>query len=562
MNLKKYLTRERAQWLLVGEPFWSLWGGLIFSTVIMSAIVAWTLQPLETRINEIVNTNVQNTLLNQLAERSYAHATCDATSASNDLLNCISIVGIEDADFREVFKQTSPLNPAALGRLFDAMLKAPPKVVAIDLDMAPTSNEDWPARERLLKSLQELAKVTLLVMVCPQAYSGPAPGELDRAWVTRFGTEVEFASPNLSENGLYFDGAQPLKTLGMVSAALAKLPNDKPRHAGKVDWHAACLKLVNAEAIEPDWQLIHPAAVDVIGFSGAVRTPEKLAGRIVFVGGKWGVNDQFRLLGQAEPVFGVNLHAWVAATELMPLIVPPHSANLILDLFIGIIFGGIFTFIWGRIVTIDRKTPRTENDHACRTLLYVAFLLIAVGLPICWVIGAAYAAKTGVMLGAAGMILSAAADSFLSAHEIHHGASSQGGGDQSGDKLLCGALLSNLAYNLPRVVLFFFSALLGLVLFYYGQSVAVCGAMGILAGAVFGIADLHSHAPATPPDKESWFDLTVRLIWKMLQLAALVWAVLTQFDMAAIVLLVTFLIFWSATYCAGMFFPVFRELRR
>lgn len=555
MKSKKCLSCERIQRLLIGEPFWSLWGGHIFATVIMSAIVAWTLQPLETRINEIVNTNVQNTLLKQLAERSYTTVACDGTNAKKDLLNCISIVGIEDTDFREVFKQNSPLNPDALGQLFDAMRKAPPQVVAVDLDMAPASVEDWPARERLLTSLQALAKVTRLVMVCPQGYSGPEPGALDRAWVTRFGPEVEFASPNLSENGLYFDRAPPLKTLGMVSTVLAKLPDHQPTHVGKVDWHAACLQLINADAGEPDWQLIHPAAVDVTGFSNAVRTPEKLTGRIVFVGGKWGVNDQFRLLGQAEPVFGVNLHAWVAATELMPLIVPPDSANLILDLLIGIIFGGLFAWIWAQIEKINGRKMRRPHDHAKRSLLYVAFLLAAVGLPIGWVIAAAKAAKTGVMLGAAGMILSAAADSFLSAHEKHLENSSHEAGGFAKNGFLRTVL--------SRMVLLGFAVLLGLVLFFGGESVAVCVATGLLAGAVFGMVDLLSHTPAVPPSKEfeeSFFDLGVRLVWKMLQMAALGWAVATEFDMAANALLMSFLICWTITYRVGKFPPVLRKL--
>ena len=124
-------------------------------------------------MREFVDTNVQSTLLRQMSQADYTPRACTGTTAQA-LAGCIAIVGIDDADFRGVFKQQSPLNPDALRKLFDALRQSPPRVVAIDLDLSPASEEDWPARERLLASLQALSDVTQLVMVCPQGYSTPA----------------------------------------------------------------------------------------------------------------------------------------------------------------------------------------------------------------------------------------------------------------------------------------------------------------------------------------------------------------------------------------------------
>ena len=52
---------------LVGKTFWSLWGGQVLHTVIMAAIVAWTLQLFEGGMREFVDTNIQSTLLRRLA---------------------------------------------------------------------------------------------------------------------------------------------------------------------------------------------------------------------------------------------------------------------------------------------------------------------------------------------------------------------------------------------------------------------------------------------------------------------------------------------------------------
>jgi hypothetical protein len=512
----------------VGEPFWELWGGLIFATVIMSAIVSLTLQLFETGIRELVDTTVQSTLLQRLAESDYQPQPCDKNGPPSKA--CISVVGIDDTDFRGIFKQQSPLNPDQLLALFNAMLSAPPRLVAIDLDLSPASEEEWTARKRLLASLQALAQVTRLVMVCPQGYSTPEPGPLDQKWVQHFGSEVQFASPDLSVDGLYYDSAAKLKTLGIVSAASAKAP---PAQDDKVDWDVHCRSLLNEAAGKPKLSLIRPAPVAVSSFAQALAQPQSLANRIVLVGGKWGINDQFRLRGQTDAFYGVSLHAWVTATELTELRPLPESANLVLDVLIGMLAGGAFVLIWGQIAAHRRR-------YGMRTFFYMLFFAVAFGLPIAWVLAAAYFAQFGIVLGAAGMILSAAADSFLSAHDTlleppdKHQKNSQA---PPWWRLAARPLGATLM-----------ATLLLLSLFYKGESVCICLACGSLAGVFFGLLDAGQAPPAVPRRYEGLCDLTMRLLWLVAKTAALIWAALNTFDVATGALLLAFMASWFLSY--------------
>jgi CHASE2 domain-containing sensor protein len=537
----------------------------------MSAIVVWCLQLFQTSMREFVDTNVQSTLLRSLAEPDNTLQPCSDKNPRT-LSRCISVVGIDDSDFRGVFQQQSPLNPDALGQLFDAMRAAPPRVVAIDLDLSPASEQDWPARERLLARLQALSKVTRLVMVCPQGYSTPEPGALDRAWVKRFDDGVEFASADLNVDGLYFNKNQPLKTLGMVSAEAAAEtlhpshheaePSQEQGHAAAVDWDARC----SASTQDPDAkaknELIRPTSVDMRSFSQALAQPVAMANRIVLLGGKWGINDQFKLRGQSDGFYGVNLHAWVIATELDPAVELPESAALILELAIGMLAGAAFKGIWAGIT-------HNRDRFAIRSFFYLLFFSMAFGLPLVWVTVAAHLAKFGLVLGAAGMVLSAAADSFLSSHEpllepAHQtteelDVNPSGGIQESG--WLHWLQSSARALRIPLGVL-----MLATVLFFVtwerGHGFWVCLACGVVAGLVLGVLDRlgpgsgekekGNHQAKHEVDPECPLDLCLRFIWSLLKGVALYW-LLTKSDdhgtSAALVL--GFIGFWYLGFRAA-----------
>lgn len=490
--------------LRIPDRFWSFWGARILSAVVMSAIVAICLKPFETGVREFVDANVQLGLLTRLGSATSPIPIC--TPEGNPKY-CISVIGIDDNEHRNVFQQRSPLDPEKLRELFDAMLSAPPRALAIDLDLSPASPDEWPARRRLFESLQKLARVSPIAMVCPQAYTLGDPSALDQDWVALFGSEVNFASPDLSENGLYFDRAQGLAPLGVVLAELSAA-HVRPQVREARDWHSACLG-TRVSANGPKLRVIRPAVVDSLNFSQALLKPDALTGRLVLLGGKWGTSDQFQLRGQTQSFYGVGLHAWVAATELSPLLEPPKAAELVLDVLVGLLSGLYFAAVWGAIV-------KHKESFALRSVFYFAFLVGALFLPVAWVMATARLAEVGVVLGTAGMILSAAADSFLSAHEGHLESEHQtsGGSRRWWVYLLAwGGGVSALALTL-----------------LYGEIWPVCLAVGAMFGLLIAYFDAHEPVTSVKPEPEhaeSIWDLLARLVWLLLKLAAL-WLALNQ----------------------------------
>ncbi|MCV2360719.1 CHASE2 domain-containing protein [Paucibacter sp. TC2R-5] len=494
--------------LRVPDEFWSLWGARILNAVLMSAIVAFCLKPFETGVREFVDANVQMSLLARLGHADKLPPVCAGRT-----LDCISVIGIDDAEHRNIFQQRSPLDPDKLRELFDALQSAPPKVLAIDLDLSPAAPDEWPARRRLFDSLQRLSRLTQLVMVCPQGYTGGDPGALDQDWLALFGSEVQFASPDLSENGLYFDRGQGLTPLGVAAAELSREPIQAQRGEAK-DWHAACLG-ARVSAHGPELRVIRPAAVESLNFSQALLKPEALAGRLVLLGGKWGTGDQFLLRGQSESFYGVGLHAWVAATELAPLFEPPKVAELVIEVLVGLLSGLYFAAVWAAIV-------RSRHSFARRSFYYLCFLGGALILPLAWVMTTARLAEFGVVLGTAGMILSAAADSFLSAHEgyleTEHGEEDRQEGGASGRRFW----VYILAWGSG-------AALLGLTLLH-GESWLACLTAGVAFGLLIARIDATAPTPGSAhvsahghqdPHPESLLDLVARLFWLLIKLAAL-----------------------------------------
>ena len=546
-------TASLLQWvgrMLIGESFWNLWGGRVFHTLIMAAVVSWSLQLFDNSVREFVDTNVQSTLLRRMAEAEYAPAACKGTSREA-LARCIAIVGIDDADFRGAFQQQSPLNPDVLRKLFESLLESPPRVVAIDLDLSPASTTDWPAREHLLASLQALAKVTRLVMVCPQGYSTPEPGPLDKAWVQRFDESVQFASADLSVDGLYYNKGKSLPTLGVASAEAAIHPPRKPGapKEATVDWHAKCSASSLEEGHNLELAVIRPAAVAMSSFSQAQAQPTLLADRVVLVGGKWGINDQFKLRGQSDAFFGVNLHAWVTATELVPPREPTEAAVLIMELVIGLVAGALFRFIW-QGVWVNRQ------EFALRSFYYLLFFSLAFGLPLLWVTVASHLAKFGLVLGAAGMVLSAAADSFLSSHEAlledaqKEGREAERRPKKVGNAALLLAQLPAIGSALPALLL---AAILFAIAVYAGHSFWICLSCGALAGIAVGTMDRRSrtaarHIHPNVQEKVSTADLLARFAWTVLKALALLWLLKKDPHATTTALLLGFLLFWCGAY--------------
>ena len=153
-----------------------------------------------------------------------------------------------------------------------------------------------------------------------------------------------------------------------------------------------------------DRALIRPVQWPRAATQPGTAQPELLTDRLVLIGGQWGINDQFKLRGQSDAFFGVNLHAWVTATELAPPL-NRRSRGLTLEIVIGLLAGTAFAYIW------KLALPAARAHSASAPITTCCSSCMAFGLPLVWVMAAAHLAKLGLVLGAAGMpVLSAAAD--------------------------------------------------------------------------------------------------------------------------------------------------------
>lgn len=568
--------------VLIGKPFWELRGGKVLHAVVMSSIVAFTLQLFDGPVREFVDTTVQSTLLNQMAEPEYAPPPCTGP-VGREATNCISVVGVDDADFREVFKQQSPLNPVELQKLFDRMVQQPPRIVAIDLDLSPASEDELPARDRLRKSLVNLSKVTQVVMVCPQGYSTPKPSELDKQWVLGFGENISFASADLGADGLYYNihvkkeapnerDDLTIQTLGVVTAKVfSSGPGQSSDSSNLVKtWHEQCQQSalsITRKSENIERKLLLPRVVNAISFSQALDKPESLANRVVLLGGKWGINDRYTLRGQTDQFFGVTLHAWAVASEVAPSQKLTEPEVLILEVCIGLLSGFIFALIWKGVYTY-------RKSYALRSMLYTLFFLFAVFLPLAFIAGAAHLAKIGLTLGVAGMILSAAADSLLSSHEVllEHEEKEKHSPPYflaAAKAMLCITFEKGkefLFHPYPLRLVWIILTLLSGWLFSVQQPMWAGAIVGVTFGIALGLADAkETHSDSKIEDPESVWDLAFRFAWLCAKVAAVAWAMakfIHEGGYAAPAMVCIFGVAWVTAFRVQRFVTVQSSARR
>lgn len=206
-----------------------------------------------------------------------------------------------------------------------------------------------------------------------------------------------------------------------------------------------------------------------------------------------------------------------------------------MELVIGLVAGAIFSWVWSGIAG--------NHDHfALRSAYYLLFFALALGFPLLWVTAAAHLAKLGLVLGAAGMVLSAAADSFLSSHEAVLEAGQE---EEHGKKP--GAWVAPASVALA-VLLFF-------VAWKWGHSFWVCLGCGGLAGLFMGAVDRTYSDEAAAEDEceeavphESAFDLLARLLWTVLKGLALYWLFCKDAHFTTMALVLGFMVCWFLAF--------------
>ena len=518
-------TSSLLQRFRIPSTFWRSWVGRVVFCLLMSALVSFVLQLVKPAIRQFVDATAQASLLYRLPDMAEKTPPCAPGQA------CVHVIGIDDDDYRTLFRQRSPLDPKLIEGLIDRMRDAPPRVLAIDLDLSPADDSEWPARRRLLASLEALAKTTRVLMVCPKGFDAGNPGLLDHEWVALAGRELEFVSAALSRDGLYYSREGALETLGVAAWRAASNDGEGSggSHAGTVthgldgmhsshgaptsvsargatreegglrDWARACMSTANPSVDIRTAQLIRPRLTAAASFAQALETPQAFRDAIVFLGGRWGSADIFWLRGVDFPVHGIDLHAWITLTERQPPFAPSAATATVLDILIGLASGSLFASIWSGI-------RRARHSFALRSFLYSLFLGTAILLPMVWLLAAAKLAELGVVLGAAGMILSSATDVFLSTHE-----EPLTGGHKGGRHAAAHNAQPQRRRNWAAPLLGTAALIAACVAIAFGESVIGCAMAGVAAGLALALLDVGQDEVDDPP--ESAIDLLVRLGW-------------------------------------------------
>lgn len=380
--------------------------GKVLKCLVIACLVAVISKPLFDRFKESLDAAVQSALLQTLPLACAKGKACDR----------VVLVTIDDHEFRNIFKQRSPLDPAVLTALTRDLARAGPAAVIFDLDMAPASDDpaEKVARARLQDALLALGQATQgrTVLACPQGFATPAPSPQDVAWVAGFeGSPVRFASAEIDSAGLYFyPGQRPLAGVGVAGLPGTQGETFRATTSARHDCRPVAQTSASGQAIEPE--LIRPQRLVPLTMTQARENPERLAGKVVVVGGAYGVSDRFSLRGVPHPVYGVELHAWIASSAFEPTHKPSFTTNLWLDITVGLLTGTLFSAVWSQVLH-----QRSRESFARRSVFYLLFLILAVGTPTALLFAAVGLAQYNIFISIAAMIVSVVFDGILSSHD-------------------------------------------------------------------------------------------------------------------------------------------------
>jgi CHASE2 domain-containing sensor protein len=308
---------------------------------------------------------------------------------------CIYQVVITNDEFEADFLQRSPLDPARLALILDKLKEGRPLAVGIDLDLAPVAGEPAAPRELLTQSVLRLGSTAPVILVAPQSSSIQRTSPEEARWMSRVmqGSKVAFAKSELDPRGLYYNLQESTFGVALARAAQQAAGSAVPK-ADKVEQKA----------------IIKPADITQVTTRDLISDPDIIAGRVVVLGGTYGVGDRFYLRSLERPVHGVTVHSWIVRSELSPPSRLPKGVLLLIDFAIGTLTGWLARKLLSQI-------GRRESGFACRGGCYLLLLALIVATPVACLYAAIMLAEYGITASVAGVATSMVIDRVLSPHE-------------------------------------------------------------------------------------------------------------------------------------------------
>lgn len=287
------------------------------------------------------------------------------------------ILAVGSGMYETVFRQTSPLNRAALAEVLESIDRLNPRLVAVDLDLSPGPGgaPDAGAQAQLDQTLIRLARqhAGRYVLTAPVPVDTQALRQEKFAWMQRMcSAGFVFAHPylTLSQSAvLRYDATEP--GLGLAAARLWD-PRSGTESKALCDQVAggignavflSTLSLAIPAGQADDYGRQRPLEPTFLRSSAsephALETTDAqslhldLTGRAVFVGATFEPNDAF-LTAWGERS-GVAIHAGIFASELHPISPLSHRIAFLIDILLGTLAGALFHASWHRYAVADRN---------------------------------------------------------------------------------------------------------------------------------------------------------------------------------------------------------------
>jgi len=311
--------------------------------------------------------------------------------------------------YEKDFRQVSPLDRAKLAEVFAPVLDARPALLAVDLDLSPLlarSDAEARAQARLDDLLVRAARTTPVVLATPLPVEDMELRRQKFIWMQKLCTGgVRFGLSTLhASDGMVLRYSPELPTFAQVAAALVKVPalreGAKEGDGAAVRSPTACEKVAagrieQADFLDPGFfvnavgdgqglkgmKLINANYFDpalernIFAFSSLNEIPgaAELAGRVVFMGGQYGIDDRFETLNGER--YGAVIHAAIFYSLTHPLKEIPKFVRKLVDVLLGIVLAAAFQAMWGRYYhnLLRYQGLKTAETHEQRILRAHAF---------------------------------------------------------------------------------------------------------------------------------------------------------------------------------------------
>ncbi len=362
-----------------------------------------------------------------------AHISHPAPSTATPINDLPAVYLIGDELYETSFNQTSPLDRNKIGKLIATITKGCPKVLAIDLDLAPgtrDTEEEIAAIFGALKQDQSLCKTPVnIVLATPIPVVSSAAAERNQKWMRdicqlKSGGRISFAKAEVQTSqgtvlrylphdhtlgvAAYLEatgaGANPICDANDFAVFTDALLQEALTSTGT---ESEAIQFAKQRLLNPHFFAAQTASTGTSPVSALLNgtdalpnlssQPQALENKVVFLGASFGKGDKFlTAFGERD---GVLLHAAAYFSSMHNVTGgrgKDHLLEFIVELCLGVVLGYLFHTTWAWAARAKLALRRANPSKWVVVYLWAraapcANLMLLVGLVLGLVVTAALA---------------------------------------------------------------------------------------------------------------------------------------------------------------------------